>query len=68
MQTGTISRIIAARGFFFITPTDSRRDLFAHVTQLLNRTADTIAEGERVEFTLGTDRQRRPMAVDVRVV
>ena len=66
-MNGTIKLISTERGYGFIQP-DRGRDIFFHVTELANRTLDTIAVGEHVEFELSKDRSGRPAAVDVRVV
>ena len=56
------------RGFGFITGEDGR-DYFFHVSQLANRTWDTIDKGDPVEFDSEFNKRRgKEHAVDVRVI
>ena len=66
-QTGTFKRVIADRGFAFITNDATGTDLFVHVTDLA---ADLLpfAEnllGERVSFDSIEGRGGKPRAVKV---
>lgn len=65
MATGTIKKIVADRGFGFITAEDGK-DYFFHRDGLsASLNFDRIAEGEVVEFDLQQS-PRGPRAVNVR--
>ena len=49
MQTGTVTRMFELRGFGFITPDDSDRDVFLGGEVIESSTID-LQEGQRVEF------------------
>lgn len=49
MQTGTITRLFELRGFGFISPDDSDRDVFLG-SEVLSRATMDLREGQRVEF------------------
>lgn len=55
------------RGFGFITPDDSGRDLFVHIRAFKDR-GRRPAVGDRVQYTLGTDADGRPCGLDVSFV
>ena len=64
---GKFKTITAVRGFGFITGDADGRDYFVRAKDLCNRTIDTVAIGEAVEF----DTQSHPRglrAVNVRVI
>ncbi len=65
MTNGTIKKVIADRGFGFITGEDGK-DYFFHRDGLASSLDfDRMATGERVEFDLQSS-QRGPRAVNVR--
>jgi|TARA_B110000495_G_C22728846_1_gene427873 CspA family cold shock protein len=49
MQTGTVTRLFELRGFGFITPDDSDRDVFLS-SEMLSTTTMDLREGQRVKF------------------
>ncbi len=49
MPTGTVTRFFELRGFGFITPDDSDRDVFLGC-DVIRSTIEMIREGQRVEF------------------
>ncbi len=50
MPTGTVSRIFELRGFGFITPDESERDVFVGI-DIINASVEPLVEGQRVEYT-----------------
>ena len=67
MATGTIKKVIADRGFGFITGEDGK-DYFFHRDGLAaSLDFDRVSGGEAVEFDLQSS-QRGPRAVNVRPV
>lgn len=55
MAQGTIRSIRDDRGFGFIRPDGATRDIFFHSSAVEDRQFDQLREGQRVEFTAGTD-------------
>ncbi|MDP6987810.1 MAG: cold shock domain-containing protein [Phycisphaerales bacterium] len=49
MQTGTVTRMFELRGFGFITPDDSDRDVFLG-SEIIESLTINLIEGQRVEF------------------
>ena len=55
MATGTIKTIRDDKGFGFIRPEGASQDLFFHSSGVEGTSFDQLREGDRVEFTEGTD-------------
>jgi cold shock protein len=51
-KTGTVKWFNEAKGFGFITPDDGSADLFAHFSEIQGGGFKTLAEREKVEFTV----------------
>lgn len=70
MTQGTIKTIRDDKGFGFIRPDGGTQDLFFHSSGVEDGTFDQLREGDRVEFTEGTDPRNpgRARAENVRVV
>ena len=49
MQMGTVTRLFEIRGFGFITPDASDRDVFLGM-DVVNTSTSPLFEGQRVEF------------------
>lgn len=60
---GTIKFFNKQKGFGFITPDSGGKDLFVH-TSNVNGDADSLREGQKVEFVEGPGR-KGPEATDV---
>jgi CspA family cold shock protein len=69
MTQGTIKTIRDDKGFGFIKPDDSNQDVFFHSSAVDGGGFDQLREGDRVEFTMGTDPRNpgRSRAENVRV-
>ncbi len=50
--TGTVKWFNDAKGFGFITPEDGAKDCFVHHSAITGDGFKSLAEGERVEFTV----------------
>jgi len=67
MATGTVKWFSDAKGFGFITPSDSSEDVFVHFSALSGEGFKTLAEGAQVEYDV-TAGAKGPQAQNVRVV
>lgn len=66
MPTGTIKKIIADKGFGFISMPGGKADLFFHSSECL-ATFDTLQQGQAVEFEEGSG-PKGPKAINVKLV
>lgn len=62
MRQGKISSWNGKKGYGFIRPMDSGNQLFVHIKAFDDRNRHPVP-GEKVSYTLSTDRQGRPCAV-----
>jgi CspA family cold shock protein len=69
MAQGTIKSIRDDRGFGFIRPEGETQDIFFHSSSVEGTVFEQLREGDRVEFTMGTDPRNpgRSRAENVRV-
>ena len=60
MAQGTIKKLVSERGFGFILPEGelAAKDLFFHRNDVQDRGYDTLREGDRVTYEIGTDERR----------
>lgn len=63
MALGTVKWFNDAKGFGFISR-EQGEDVFVHFSSIRGAGFKSLAEGQKVEFTLGQG-QRGPQAVDV---
>jgi CspA family cold shock protein len=66
MPVGIVKMYQESRGFGFVKPDDGDSDLFFHVKEVDPRLVEELKAGLRVVFDLGTDRDGRACAVNVR--
>ena len=52
MITGTVKWFNDAKGFGFITPSAGGKDVFVHHSAIQGSGFKTLAEGQKVQFTL----------------
>uniref|UniRef100_A0A7N0UX25 CSD domain-containing protein n=1 Tax=Kalanchoe fedtschenkoi TaxID=63787 RepID=A0A7N0UX25_KALFE len=64
-QQGTVKWFNDTKGFGFITPDDGSEDLFVHQSSIQSEGFRSLAEGESVEYTVGSGDDGRAKAVDV---
>lgn len=70
LTQGTIKTIRSDKGFGFIAPDESQKDVFFHRSSVEGVSFDDLQEGERVEFAMGQDPRdpSRARAESVRVI
>ena len=64
---GTVKFFDAKRGYGFIQPADGGPDVFVHATDLAG-SGTVLSEGQRVGFEVGSSRDGRAKAENVRVL
>jgi CspA family cold shock protein len=62
---GTVKWFDAAKGFGFIARDDGAGDVFVHASAVERAGLDTLREGQRVEFEIGTGRDGRSRAENI---
>jgi cold shock protein len=67
-QTGSVVTYFEAKGFGFLRPDDGGRDIFFHVSRLVEGLATDLRPGTRVFYELGMDRTGKMAASSVRIV
>jgi CspA family cold shock protein len=67
VNTGTVKKFIAERGFGFITPDDGSRDIFVHASDLAKSGLVSLTIGERVSFDTGPG-SKGPRAINLQLV
>jgi cold shock protein len=67
MPTGTVKWFSNDKGYGFITPDDSGKDLFVHHTALAGDGYRSLNEGERVSYE-AEEGPKGPQAVNVKQV
>jgi CspA family cold shock protein len=57
MATGTVKWFNGQKGFGFIQPNDGGKDVFVHISAVERAGLGGLAEGQRVNYELRTDRK-----------
>lgn len=63
---GTVKWFNATKGYGFIAPEGSSKDVFVHVTEVQKAGLPGLNEGEAVEFDLAMGKNGREAAVNLR--
>jgi CspA family cold shock protein len=66
-QAGAVVTYFEAKGFGFLRPDDGGRDIFFHVSRLVEGLATDLRPGPRVLYELGMDRTGKMAASSVRI-
>lgn len=66
-QTGSVVTYFEAKGFGFLRPDDGGRDVFFHISRLVEGDATALKPGTRVVYELGMDRTGKMAASSLRL-
>jgi CspA family cold shock protein len=66
-QSGSVVTYFEAKGFGFLRPDDGGRDIFFHVSRLVEGLATDLRPGTRVLYELGMDRTGKMAASSIRI-
>ncbi len=66
-QSGAVVTYFEAKGFGFLRPDDGGRDIFFHVSRLVEGLATDLRPGKRVLYELGMDRTGKMAASSIRI-
>lgn len=66
-MTGLVKWFNESKGFGFITPDDGSKDVFVHFSAIQDNGFKTLAEGQKVEFTIENG-QKGPSAGNVSAI
>ena len=67
MATGTVKWFNDDKGFGFVTPDETGKDLFVHHTGIVGDGFKSLAEGARVEYDAEAG-DKGPKAINVRTI
>ncbi len=68
MAIGTVKWFNPAKGFGFVAPEDKSTDVFIHISALERAGISGLVEGQKIEFELGTGRDGRTSAENIKLV
>lgn len=64
MSMGTVKWFNATKGFGFIQPDDGGKDAFVHISAVERAGIGNLAEGQKVQFELVSDRRSGKVSAD----
>ena len=64
MTTGTVKWFNGQKGFGFIQPNDGGNDVFVHISAVERAGLSGLAEGQKVNFEIKTDRMHGKVSAD----
>jgi CspA family cold shock protein len=67
MTTGTVKWFNPSKGFGFIQPEVSGKDVFVHITALEKANLRTLQEGQRLSYELAVNKGRTS-AVNLKII
>lgn len=66
--SGTVKWFNATKGYGFITPDDSDKDVFVHISAVEKAGITALKDGQRIGYELVNDRRGRSSADNLRVI
>jgi CspA family cold shock protein len=67
MAVGTVKFFNTQKGYGFITPSDGGKDVFVHISAVERSGMSSLAEGQKVQYEVETDRRSgKPAATNIR--
>ena len=64
MATGTVKWFNGQKGFGFIEASDGSKDVFVHISAVERAGLGGLAEGQKVQFELKTDKMRGKVSAE----
>jgi len=64
MATGTVKWFNGQKGFGFIEPSDGSKEVFVHISAVERAGLGGLAEGQKVQFELKTDKMRGKVSAE----
>ena len=64
MATGTVKWFNGQKGFGSIEPSDGSKDVFVHISAVERAGLGGLAEGQKVQFELKTDKMRGKVSAE----
>jgi CspA family cold shock protein len=64
MTTGTVKWFNGQKGFGFIQPNDGSSDVFVHISAVERAGLSGLAEGQKVNYELKTDKMRGKVSAE----
>ena len=64
MATGTVKWFNGQKGFGYIEPSDASKDVFVHISAVERAGLGGLAEGQKVQFELKTDKMRGKVSAE----
>ncbi len=65
MISGTVKFFNSAKGFGFISPDDGSKDAFVHISAVENAGMSTLAEGQKLTYSLESGRDGKVSATNL---
>ena len=68
MAQGKIKKLVHDKGFGFIRPEGGGKDVFFHVSRLVEGLAEDLVPNDRVAYEVGMDRMGKTAATNLRIL
>ena len=68
MSTGTVKWFNTTKGYGFIKPDDSAKDVFVHISAVERAGWRSLSEGQRVSYEIQKGRDGRDAAANLTIV